>query len=134
MENNVIKEIIEEDPFLKYVGIKVLSLKEGYCKMSIDFRQNLTRLGGMLNGGVIATLADAAGGCSVLTLNNGSNQVTVKLDVSFLKPINNGPIVAEAKVKKPGKHLSFVDIELFDGNGELCATASGIWFFVGKLK
>jgi acyl-CoA thioesterase len=134
MENNAIKKIIEEDPFLKYVGIKVLSLNGGHCKLSIDFRQNLTRLGGMLNGGAIATLADAAGGCSVLTLNNGSNQVTVKLDVSFLKPINSGPVVAEAKVKKSGKNLSFADIEIFDGDGVLCATASGIWFFIGDLK
>ena len=134
MDNKAIKQIIEADPFLKYIGIKVMTLKEGYCKISLDFRDELTRLGGILNGGVIATLADAAGGCSVLTLNDGSNQVTVKLDVSFLKPMNNGPIVAEAKVTKSGKHLSFAEIEMFDGNGALCATASGVWFFIGKLK
>ncbi|MCL4400418.1 PaaI family thioesterase [Candidatus Parvarchaeota archaeon] len=131
MDNKAIRQVIESDPFLKYVGVKVLVLKEGYCKISVDFREELTRFGGLLNGGAIATLADAAGGCSVLTLNDGSNQVTAQLDISFLKPIRSGPVIAEANVIKKGKSLSFADVQVYDGDGDKCAVAKGIWFFVG---
>ncbi len=133
MDKTVIKRIIEEDPFLKYVGVKVLSLKEGYCKISVGFRKELTRLGDMMNGGAIATLADSAGGCAVLTLNDRSNQVTVQLDTSFLRTIKTGPVVAEASVTRKGKVLSFADVKIFDGDKQLCAAAKGIWFVFGDI-
>lgn len=134
MDRDSIKQVIENDPFLKEVGVKVLELKEGFCRISVDFKHKLTRTGGILNGGAISTLADAAGGCAVLTLNDGSNQVTVQLDISFLRPIKNGPVIAEAKITKKGKSLSFADIQISDGNGEKCAVAKGIWFFIGERK
>ncbi len=133
MENENIRQIIENDPFLKRVGVKVLEMKEGYCRISVDFKQELTRSGGILNGGVISTLADAAGGCAVLTANPGKNQVTVELNISFLRPIKTGPVIAEGKVIKTGRSLSFADIRIFDGDKVECATAKGTWFFISFL-
>lgn len=130
MDKTNIKQIIENDPFLKYIGVKVLELKDGYCKLSVVFKHDLTRSGGILNGGAIAGLADAAGGCAVLTANPGKNQVTVDLNLSFLRPIKKGPVVAEARVTKTGKTLSFADIKISDGDKEECAVANGTWFFV----
>ncbi len=130
MEKDIIKQIIENDPFLKYLGIKILELKEGYCKLSVDFKRELTRSGGILNGGAISSLADAAGGCAVLTLDQGKNQVTIDLNVSFLRPIKNGPVTVEGRVTKVGKSLSFADMQIFDGEGAKCAVAKGTWFFV----
>ena len=133
MHKDVIKRLIEEDPFLKTVGVKVTSLSYGKCKISVEFKDALTRTGGIINGGAIATLADAAGGCAVLTCNEGNDQVTVSLNISFLRPIKKGPITAEAEVTKKGNSLSFADIYIFDGYKSLCATANGLWFFLGKL-
>ncbi len=128
--NLFLKELIESDPFLKYVSIHVMHMKRGYAKLSMDFREEITRIGNMANGGAIATLADAAGGASVLSLMEGKNQVTVNLHIEFLEPVRNGPVIAEAKVIRKGKHLVFSEIYIYDGNGKLCAHANGIWFFV----
>ncbi|MCL4399158.1 PaaI family thioesterase [Candidatus Parvarchaeota archaeon] len=130
MDEDNIKQIIENDPFLKYVGIKILEIGEGRCKLSMGFRHEVTRSGGIMNGGAISTLADAAGGCAVVTVNGGKNQVTVELDVSFMRPIKTGPVIAEARVTKTGRSMSFADIDVYDGKGVKCATVKGIWYFV----
>ena len=133
MYKDIIKRLIEQDPFLKTLGVKVISFSNGRCKISVEFKESLTRTGGIMNGGAIATLADAAGGCAVLTCNEGNDQVTVDLDISFLRPIRKGPVTAEAKVTKKGISISFADISIFDGSKTLCAIAKGTWFFMGKL-
>ena len=125
-----LKELIESDPFLKYVSIHVIEMENGYAKLSMEFRNEITRIGNMVNGGAIATLADAAGGASVLSLMEGKNQVTVTLNIEFLEPIMEGPVVAEARVIRKGKHLVFSEIDIFDGKKKLCAHANGIWFFL----
>ncbi|MDP8012145.1 MAG: PaaI family thioesterase [Thermoplasmata archaeon] len=123
-----LKSIIEMDPFLKHVGIKVISLEDGYAKLSMEFREEITRLGNIANGGAIATLADAAGGASVLTLLSGKNHVTISLNMEYLEPVENGPVIGEGKIERKGKHLIFSSINIFDGNGKLCAHAQGIYF------
>ncbi len=123
-----IKEILERDPFIQYVGIKVLEIGEGYAKVSMDFRREITRYGNIVNGGAIATLADTAGGTSVLSLMTGKNQVTVNLNINYLNAIDNGPVIAEGRVIRKGQHIVFSSIEIYDGKGKLCAHATGSWF------
>ncbi|MCI4434752.1 MAG: hotdog fold thioesterase [Euryarchaeota archaeon] len=132
MESNydILKSLIESDPFLRYVSIHVIEMKEGYAKLSMDFREEITRIGNMANGGALATLADATGGASVLSLMEGKNQVTVSLNIDFLEPVKNGPVIAEGKVIRKGKNLVFSEIKIFDGMGKLCAHATGIWFYL----
>ncbi|MGC8497189.1 MAG: PaaI family thioesterase [Thermoplasmata archaeon] len=125
----VLKELMDNDNFLKYLGGKVEKIEPGYCKIVLGFKDNLTRYGNIINGGVIATLADSAGGCAVLTVNDGRDQVTVNLNISYLSAIKSGPVSAEANIIRSGKNVAFAEISIYDGSGKKCATATGTWFF-----
>ncbi|MGC8609865.1 MAG: PaaI family thioesterase [Thermoplasmata archaeon] len=127
-EYKFLKEMIESDPFINYVQIKVEDISPGYAKLTMPFRKEITRLGDIANGGAIATLADTAGGTSVLSYLEWKNQVTVNLEIDYIEPIANGPITAESKVIRKGKNLAFCDIEIKDGKNKLCAVARGVWF------
>ncbi len=124
-----LKELIVNDNFLRYIGAKVERMEEGYCKISIDFKDNLTRYGNIINGGVIATLADSAGGCAVLSVNDGRDQLTVNLNISYLSAIRSGPVSAEATVLRAGKNIVYAEIDIYDGSGKKCAKAVGTWLF-----
>jgi uncharacterized protein (TIGR00369 family) len=134
MEFDVLKELIENDPFLKMLGIKVEKIESGSCRLSLNFRKELTRFGDVLNGGVTATLADAAGGCAALSYNIGKNEVTVDLEISYLRTISNGPIIAESSIIKGGEKLAFTLTNIYDGNGTLCAIAKGTYFYLNKFN
>ncbi len=134
MEVGVLKEIIENDPFLKLLGIRVEKIQAGSCKLVLNYRDDLTRFGNILNGGVTATLADAAGGCAALSYNLGKNEVTVDLDVSYLRPISEGPVVAESSLVKSGESLAFTITNIYDGKGNLCAVAKGTYFYLDEFN
>ena len=125
------KKYVEElDPFLSMLQVKTLEARNGYAKLYMKFRTEITRLGGIVNGGAIATLIDATGGAAVMTVNDeGKNQVTVALNIEYIRPISKD-FYAEAWVKKRGKNLTFVYIEVKDADNNLCAAANGIWMYI----
>jgi acyl-coenzyme A thioesterase PaaI-like protein len=50
MEFDVLKELIENDPFLKVLGIRVEKIERGSCRLSVNFTKELPRFGDVLNG------------------------------------------------------------------------------------
>ncbi len=124
---SLIEELIQKDPFINYLGLKVKVLGEGKAEATVDLKNELMRTGDIMNGGAIASIIDTAGGTAVLTLSK-SNQVTVNLNINYLKAIGNGPVRAVAEVTRPGNRVYYVDIKVYDGNNELCAHATGVWY------
>jgi uncharacterized domain 1 len=123
----MIEKLIMNDPFINYLGIKVRILGDGKAEATVDFKKELMRSGDIMNGGAIASLIDTAGGTAVLTLSK-SNQVTVNLNLNFLKAIDNGPVKAVAEVTKPGNRIFYVDVKVYDGKSNMCAHATGVWY------
>jgi|YelNatPaOPRAMG01_1025707.scaffolds.fasta_scaffold01235_17 uncharacterized protein (TIGR00369 family) len=126
---DIIEELIEKDPFINFLGIKTKVISEGKVEARLDLRENHMRTGGMMNGGAISTLIDTAGGMAVLTLSK-KNQVTVNLNINFLRPISVSPARAVGEVLKKGKNIFYVKVEAFDGENKLCAFATGTWFIL----
>ena len=125
----LIQQIIMADPFLSGIkGIEISDLGEGMIELDVPLQENILRTGGIMHGGAIMTLLDSAGGLSILTLGNLVNQVTINLNTNFVRPVSAGPVKVRSQVVKSGKNISFCNIELRNGNGEICATASGSWF------
>ncbi|MEM0097054.1 MAG: PaaI family thioesterase [Conexivisphaerales archaeon] len=134
MEVGVLKEFIENDPFLKLLGVRVEKIQAGSCRLSLNYKKELTRFGNILNGGVTAALADAAGGCAALSYNLGKNEVTVDLSVSYLRPISEGKVSAESSILKGGESIAFTITNVYDGKGNLCAVAKGTYFYLNEFN
>lgn len=86
---------------------------------------------GAMHGGLICTAIDITfGTLSIFLTDNGSP--TVKLDVSFVRPIKMGDIVlVKAKCINNGKTLSHLTGEALSmKTGRVCATSIGIFFNV----
>jgi len=73
--------------FLNSLEVKIISLEPGRAVIEIPYKQELTRRGKVLHGGMIMTAIDIAGGLAVLTVNDGVDQVTQELKINFLEPI-----------------------------------------------
>ncbi len=130
-----IQKLLEEgDPVFKYIGVKVLELKEGYSKIEIPYRKELCRRGNVMNGGVIMTSMDFAGGLATMTVNDGVDQVTQELKVNFLEPMYKGPFVVEGKVVRKGKTTVVVEITFKDNEGRVGAIGLGTWYIIRDRK
>lgn len=82
---------------------------------------------GIVQGGLICTLADRALGAASRLLTNDQPQVTVKLDMTFLGRIAIGDVlVARPRIIRQSRRLNFGEVEIWVED-RLCAKAQGIF-------
>ncbi|GAB2543693.1 PaaI family thioesterase [Brachybacterium huguangmaarense] len=111
-------------PFLEHVGIDISS---GDPSIRTDERHANTA--GGVQGGLIATLLDAAMGDAVRAgLEDDQQAATVQLTVTYLNPGEPGDkLTATAEVRKRGGKLVMVEGDVSDQDGE--AIAHGVATF-----
>lgn len=124
----------EGDPVFRMLEAKIKSLNRGEAVIEVPYKLEITRRGGVLNGGMIMTIMDFAGGVAVATINDGDDQVTQELKVNFLEPMYRGPFTCSAKVIRKGSTAVVVEIEFRDSSGTLGAKALGTWYLIRGRK
>lgn len=111
------------DHFRELLGIKVLEVRDGYAKMSLELEKKHMNAVGFTHGGVLFSLADCAFAEAV---NFGDRQaVAVQVSINYLRPTMEGDVVtAEATTVSDGKSLALCsvvirkeekDVALFSG-------------------
>ncbi|MHB8618348.1 MAG: PaaI family thioesterase [Chloroflexota bacterium] len=116
-----------ESPYQKLLGIVTEEVRPGYARATCRVRPELIHEGGVLNGGVIAAMADIA---LVMALFSDERvqppAPTIQLSVSFLAPAREGDLaVAEAHILRRGNHVAFGEVNVTNGTtGQLIARAS----------
>lgn len=132
---NEINEFLRKtDPMFSYISAEIVEIKEGYGCISFPFKKELLRRGGIINGGIIMTAIDYAGGLAAMTVNDGDDQVTQELKINFLEPLQRGPFRAEGKVLRKGKNTITVEIKVYDAENKLCTVALGTWFILRRSQ
>jgi uncharacterized protein (TIGR00369 family) len=78
----------------------------------------------VVHGGVLAMLADTAGGfAAFLAAPAGARVVTIEMKINFLEAVEHGEIRADARVLRQGRTTSVVDCEVTDGDRRLVSKA-----------
>lgn len=98
----------------------------GEFAMTMPVSPQVVNTSGALQGGLIATLADVAGGQLGLEyLEPGTAMTTSDLVIRYLRPIRQGSARAVPKVLRAGRRSLVVQIDIFgDSDSELAATAT----------
>jgi uncharacterized protein (TIGR00369 family) len=100
-------------------------------RMPVDERHLQVHL--VVHGGVLAALADTAGGLATyMAYPRGVRVATVEMKINYLEAIEDGSVEAEARVVRRGKHIAVVDCDVRDHNGRLVGK-SLMTFFVSPL-
>ena len=118
-----VRTAFENVPFARLLGLKLGELGRGSATLYLELREELKRQGGLLHGGVTASLIDTAAAMAVLTLVETGKTVTVDLTIHYLLPLITGRATAHARVLRSGKRLSVISVEVLDDKENLAATA-----------
>jgi uncharacterized protein (TIGR00369 family) len=122
-------------PFNRLLGMKVSHLEEGFVRTRMA--PNPDHVGNpalpALHGGVISTLADAAGGLAVFTsLEPGQGCSTVDLRVDYLR--RGDPslgLECETRVVRAGNRVAVTDSTVTQGE-RVVATVRAVYNVVSK--
>ncbi len=129
IDHAAFKELIEQGiPFNALLGIQVVSLEIGVCKLSIPFKPELVGdvRRGALHGGVISMLVDTCGGFAVWTMCKITDRIsTIDLRVDYLKPALSETLVAESHVKLLGNRVGNVQTSVYASSAPEVVLAEG---------
>ena len=114
------------DHFAEALGITVLELKDGYCKVSMKVQKRHTNALGFTHGGAIFSIADYA---FAQACNFGDNvAVAVQVSINFLKPsVEEDILTAEAVKVSDGKTMGLYQVTVKNQN-KMIALFSGLAF------
>jgi uncharacterized protein (TIGR00369 family) len=113
-------------PFIAHLGLVTEALGEGTARLWMPLPKHFTNSLGTAHGGVILSLLDVALCTAARTLHPESlGVVTVDLSTSFIGGGKGDRLVAEARVLKDGRSMTFVEGEAKNVDGSLVAKAIG---------
>jgi acyl-CoA thioesterase len=108
-----IRQKLAANPFIKFVGIKAPRLGKGYARFLLPFKPDLANSIGLMQGGVIAALADEAVAYALYSLVTGGETFnTVEMKINFLGAVKEGEVTAEAHIAKRGRTISLGEFEV----------------------
>jgi uncharacterized protein (TIGR00369 family) len=118
------KNVLESMPFARLMGMRMVDIRLDEATVSLEMRDDLRQPGGLLHGGVTATLIDTAMAFAVRTrVADNEHTATIDLTVHYLRPHVDGPATCTAKVVRAGKRIFTVSAEMTNSEGKLTATA-----------
>ena len=119
------------------LGITVESAEVGAVRLRLPMSPALgTRRPEVMHGGAIASLIDAAAGASTATLRREDDetwagQATLDLNATFLAAATTD-VIAEGRVLRSSRALSFVSVDVRDEEGELVATGRATYTIIRR--
>ena len=114
-----------EESFDALYGLEVLSLDEERVTARVPVRDAIKQPMGLVHGGVYASIAESI--ASIATARavypQGDFAVGLSNQTSFLRPITEGAVHAEAVRRHRGRTTWLWDVEITDDAGRLCAVS-----------
>jgi uncharacterized protein (TIGR00369 family) len=114
--------------FLRHVDARVEEIAPGRCVIAADFRSDLAQQNGFFHGGLLGTIADAAGAGAAATLIEAHQWLlTAEYKINFLSPAKAQRLKAVGQVARAGRTLSVSQVHLYGveaAEEQLCALAT----------
>jgi 1,4-dihydroxy-2-naphthoyl-CoA hydrolase len=108
-----------------FYGLEVIELSDELARGRVVVRDELKQPAGLVHGGVYAAMAEslASLGTGLAALSQGQIAMGLSNHTSFLRPITQGTIHAEARRKHRGRTTWVWEVEITDDQDKLCVLA-----------
>lgn len=113
-------------PYIAHLKIATEDLGRGTARLWLPVEPHLTNSLGTVHGGVIMSLLDVALCTAARTLHPHSlGVITIDMSTSFIGGGKGDRLIAESRVLKDGRSMTFVEAEAKNADGSLVAKAIG---------
>ena len=128
MTTNVdeIRGAILETPLGRLLGMEVESIERDRVRLRLPFRAEVTTGGGIVHGGAISAVADAAAtgaAWSGADLSANPRGTTIALTINFLAAARGEDVVADARVIRRGRTITVCEVAVEGAEGKRVASA-----------
>ena len=122
--------MLSNDAYSQWLGIEVLEVAKGYCKVGMTIRKEMLNSMGKAHGGISYSLADTAFGFAANT--HGNYAVSIETSINHIEALEAGDyITAEAVTDIAKTKVGFNIIEVKRGE-EIVALFKGVVYRTNK--
>jgi uncharacterized protein (TIGR00369 family) len=130
-----LQDRLEQSPFIRFLGLTVIEADPArqVVTMTLPMRPEFERLAGsgQWHGGPIAAVIDTVGDYA-LVMSIGRPLPTINFRVDYLRPAVNTALTATARVRRAGRSVGVVDVDVADGEGRLIAVGRASYATLGS--
>jgi uncharacterized protein (TIGR00369 family) len=130
VSQKTLEALLADSPFQQLLGLRLEAFDLAAQSVTIrsTYGPNVERSSGtgQYHGGVIASLIDIAGDYALIAVL-GYGVPTINFRVDYLRPAANTDLLAKAQVRRAGRTIGVVDIDVTDASGKLIALGRGCY-------
>ncbi|HUD59412.1 MAG TPA: PaaI family thioesterase [Acetobacteraceae bacterium] len=119
-----LQEKLTASPFIRFLGLTVIEADpvRQVVTMTLPMRAEFERIAGsgQWHGGPLAAVIDTVGDYA-LVMSVGRPLPTINFRVDYLRPAMNTALTATARVRRAGRSVGVVDVDVTDSAGNLVA-------------
>ena len=111
LAKKVVDKMINGDAFSQWLGIEVLGVAEGFCKLKMTVREEMTNGFNIAHGGISYSLADSA--LAFASNSDGIQSLSVETAISHTKKVMSGDtLIAETQEISKNKKSAVYNINI----------------------
>lgn len=127
-----LQKSIKETPFYNLLSLELKQLAPGYAEMQVISTPKHINPLGLIHGGFIISIVDAAMANAIRSL--GINAVTVDISTSLTSVARLGDMItAKGKVLKAGKNMLFAEGQVYVGD-KLVGDSKATFYKISDLN
>ena len=128
----IVDKMMNNDAFSKWLGIEILELKKGYCKLQMKVLKNMTNGFNIAHGGISYSLADSA--LAFASNSHGKMALSIETSISHTQKVNlNDILTAETEELNLNSKTGLYNIKILNQKLEEIAFFKGIVYFSDKI-
>jgi acyl-CoA thioesterase len=109
--SEILNTMMAKDYFSQWLGIEVLEVKQGYCKLKMTLRNEMLNGFGIAHGGITYSLADSA--LAFASNSHGQKSVSIETSISHIKSLTEGDeIIAEAIEENLSNKIALYQVKI----------------------
>jgi uncharacterized protein (TIGR00369 family) len=128
MKLEEVQELVSRGPYLRWLGLTVLSVGEDSIEVKATWREEWVanpKLG-QTHGGILAALIDFAADFALVG-SIGRPVPTIDMRVDYHRLAAKGDLIARGRVIKLGKQFSVCEAQIYDEGGKLISSGRGTY-------
>jgi acyl-CoA thioesterase len=107
-EDSIVAQMFAKDFFSQWLGIKIVEVAPGFCKLQMEVRKEMLNGFGILHGGVTFSLGDTA--LAFASNTHGKMSVSIEASMNYLEQVKEHDVLFASaeeinKTEKTGTYI-----------------------------
>jgi acyl-CoA thioesterase len=127
----IVSKMLKNDLFSRWMGIEVLEVKEGFCKISCEIKKEMLNGYSVTHGGIVFSLADSALAFSAATF--GRVSLAIDNSISLTQKTTTGDrLTASSDCLNLTHKTGIFEVKVKNSEGDLIAVMKATVYRTGE--